>query len=56
MLDNRAEDVARSRFAQIEDYYAARKAAREQDPVANDYQPLKPNQLFLTADAVRPAR
>jgi transcription-repair coupling factor (superfamily II helicase) len=49
VLDNRAEDVANSRFAQIEDYYAARKAAREQDPVANDYQPLKPDRLYLTA-------
>ena len=48
VLDARAEDVAKSRFAQIEDYYAARKAAREQDPVANDYQPLKPDRLYLT--------
>ena len=49
MLDARAEDVGWSRFAQIEDYYAARKAAREQDPVANDYQPLKPDRLYLGA-------
>jgi transcription-repair coupling factor (superfamily II helicase) len=49
VLDARAEDVAKSRFAQIEDYYSARKAAREQDPVANDYQPLKPDRLYLAA-------
>ena len=48
VLDARAEDVAKSRFAQIEDYYGARKHAREQDPVANDYQPLKPDRLYLT--------
>jgi transcription-repair coupling factor (superfamily II helicase) len=47
VLDARAEDVVKSRFAQIEDYYAARKSAREQDPVANDYQPLKPDRLYL---------
>ncbi|HXT05839.1 MAG TPA: transcription-repair coupling factor [Roseiarcus sp.] len=50
ILDARAEDVANSRFAQIEDYYAARKSARELDPVGNDYQPLKPDRLYLAAD------
>ena len=49
VLDARAEDVANNRFAQIEDYYSARKYAREQDPVANDYQPLKPDRLYLSA-------
>jgi transcription-repair coupling factor (superfamily II helicase) len=47
VIDARAEDVAKSRFAQIEDYYSARKSAREQDPQANDYQPLKPDRLYL---------
>ena len=50
MLDARAEDVARNRFAQIEEYHGARKHAREQDPVANDYQPLKPDRLYLTPE------
>ena len=50
VLDVCAEDVARNRFAQIEDYYGARKHAREQDPVANDYQPLKPDRLYLTPE------
>ena len=48
VLDARAEEVAKNRFAQIEDYYAARKHAREQDPVANNYQPLKPDRLYLS--------
>ncbi len=47
VLDARAEEVTKSRFAQIEDYYGARKHAREQDPAANEYQPLKPDRLFL---------
>ena len=51
ILDARAEAVATNRFAQIEDYYSARKHAREHDPVANDYQPLKPDRLYLTLDA-----
>jgi len=49
VLDARAEDVAKSRFAQIEDYYSARKSARELDPQANDYQPLKPDRLYLAS-------
>ncbi len=49
VLDARAEDVAKSRFAQIEDYYSARKSGREQDPQANDYQPLKPDRLYLAS-------
>jgi transcription-repair coupling factor (superfamily II helicase) len=48
VIDARAEDVAKNRFAQIEDYYGARKFAREHDPVANDYQPLKPDRLYLS--------
>ena len=55
VLDSRAEDVAKSRLAQIADYYAARKSAREQDPVANDYQPLKPDRLYLSADELAEA-
>ncbi|MDE3176468.1 MAG: DEAD/DEAH box helicase, partial [Pseudomonadota bacterium] len=48
VLDARAEEVAKNRFAQIEDYYGARKFARDQDPAANDYQPLKPDRLYLS--------
>ena len=50
VIDARAEEVAKSRFAQIEDYYSARKSAREQDPQANDYQPLKPDRLYLAPE------
>lgn len=50
VLDAKAEDVAKSRFAQIEDYFGARKHAHEQDPVANNYRPLKPDRLYLSPE------
>ena len=50
VLDARAEDVARERFAQIADYYAARRAAYLEDPANADYRPLPPERLYLAAD------
>jgi transcription-repair coupling factor (superfamily II helicase) len=48
VLDARAEEAAESRFAQIQDYYQARKSADDADPVSADYKPLKPSALYLT--------
>ena len=50
VLDARAEDAAQARFAQIADYYAARRAAFQEDPANADYRPLPPERLYLTAD------
>src|SRR5208283_4219016 len=50
VLDARAEDAAQARFAQIADYYAARRAAFQEDPAKSDYRPLPPERLYLTAD------
>ena len=54
VLDARAEEAADARFAQIADYYAARKTGNETDPAHADYRPLKPDRLYL--DARRMAR
>ncbi len=48
VLDARCEAVADSRFAQIADYYSARKSGDEQDPATADYKPLKPDRLYLS--------
>ena len=50
VLDARAEEAAQARFAQIADYYAARRAAMQEDPLNVDYRPLPPERLYLTAD------
>ena len=50
VLDARAEDAAQARFAQIADYYAARRSALQEDPANSDYRPLPPDRLYLTAD------
>jgi transcription-repair coupling factor (superfamily II helicase) len=55
VLDARADEVAKSRLGQIEDYYSARRHARNEDPVNNSYQPLKPDRLYLTADELAQA-
>ncbi len=47
VLDAHAEQAAESRFGQIADYFAARKAADEADPVSADYKPLEPSALYL---------
>jgi transcription-repair coupling factor (superfamily II helicase) len=48
VLDGRAELAAHERFAQIADYYDARKSAYESDPVAANYRALPPDRLYLT--------
>ncbi len=48
VLDARAEEAAESRFAQIADYYQARKSADDADAASADYKPLKPSALYLT--------
>jgi len=50
VLDARAEDAAQARFAQIADYYAARRAALQEDSANADYRPMPPDRLYLTAD------
>ncbi|THD42868.1 MAG: transcription-repair coupling factor [Bradyrhizobium sp.] len=50
VLDTRVEEVTKARFAQIEDYYSARRTALQEDPVKADYRPLPPDRLYLTAD------
>ena len=47
LLDARVEDVARERFAQIADYYAARRGALEENAAQANYRPLKPDALYL---------
>ena len=46
-LDARAEEAADSRFAQIADYYSARKLNNEEQPATADYLPLKSDRLYL---------
>ncbi len=53
VLDAHADDAARERFAQIADYYQARKAAYEQDAAGANYRPLKPDRLYLSEDEWR---
>ncbi len=53
VLDARAEEVAHQRFAQVADYYEARRTADQEDPGKADYRPLKPEQLYLTEDEFR---
>ena len=50
VLDARCEAVADARFAQIADYYSARKSGDEQDAATADYKPLKPDQLYLSPE------
>ncbi len=53
VLDARAEEVAHQRFAQIADYYDARRTADQEDPARADYKPLKPERLYLSEDEFR---
>ncbi len=48
VLDARADEAAEARFAQIADYFGARKSADEADAHSADYKPLKPSALYLT--------
>ena len=53
LLDAQAEEAAAARFAQVQDYYHARKSADEVDAVSADYKPLKPSALYLTPNEFR---
>ena len=55
LLDPRADDAADERLAQIADYYEARREAYAANPAQATYKPLKPDALYLTADAWRAA-
>ncbi len=44
-----AEEAAQERFAQIHDYYDARKSAHDSDPANSPYKPLPPDALYLPA-------
>ena len=50
LLDSQAEAVASERFAQIKDYYDARREAFSRDPATCNYKPLTPDALYLTPD------
>ncbi|MGE4372788.1 MAG: transcription-repair coupling factor [Xanthobacter sp.] len=50
LLDNLAEEAAGERVAQIRDYYQARKDALEMGAVGTVYNPLPPDQLYLSGD------
>jgi len=47
MFDPLAEAAASERFAQIADYYGARKAAHDAAPHHSTYKPLPPSALYL---------
>ena len=46
-FDAHVEDVAKARFAQIADLYAARHAAFDEDSAKANYRPLRPERLYL---------
>ena len=48
VLDSQAEDAAGERFAQVKDYYDARKSAYDAEPNTANYKPLKPEALYLS--------
>ncbi len=47
-IEPQGEDAARERFAQINDYYEARREALGHDGGGAIYQPLPPDRLYLT--------
>ncbi|HLH12030.1 MAG TPA: transcription-repair coupling factor [Methylovirgula sp.] len=49
VLDHLAEEAAKERLDQIDDYYGARKQAYEADPAQASYKPLPPQTLYLSA-------
>jgi transcription-repair coupling factor (superfamily II helicase) len=50
VLEPLAEDAAHERFAQIADYYQARREALEADRAGTVYKPLLPDRLYLAED------
>ena len=53
ILDARADEAAQQRFEQIADYYAARRAAYDEEPAKANYRPLPPDRLYLAPDEWR---
>ncbi|QBR70135.1 transcription-repair coupling factor [Beijerinckiaceae bacterium] len=49
IFDPLLEEAASERFAQIDDYYGARKTAHDADPAHSTYKPLQPDALYLAA-------
>ncbi len=49
-IEPQAEDAARERFKQINDYYDARKEALDIPGGGAVYKPLPPDRLYLTED------
>ncbi len=47
IFDPLADAAASERFAQIEDYFSARKSAHDADPNQSTYKPLPPGALYL---------
>jgi len=50
LLDSQVEAAATERFAQIKDYYDARRTAFAQDPKHSNYKPLPPDELYFSAE------
>src|SRR5215213_5830973 len=50
VLEPLAEDAAHERFAQIADYYQARREALDADRAGTIYKPLLPDRLYLDED------
>ncbi|HUO55688.1 MAG TPA: CarD family transcriptional regulator, partial [Rhodoblastus sp.] len=50
LLDAQDEAAAHERFAQIKDYYEARRSVFSTDPAHCNYKPLPPDALYLTQD------
>jgi transcription-repair coupling factor (superfamily II helicase) len=50
ILDPLAAEAASERFAQIKDYYEARKSAHDADPNHSSYKPLPPDALYLASE------
>src|SRR3954464_6506848 len=50
VLEPLAEDAAHERFAQIADYYQARREALDADRAGTIYKPLPPDRLYLGED------
>ncbi len=50
LLDSQSEAVAAERFAQIKDYYDARRSVYSRDPATCNYKPLPPEELYFTPE------
>ncbi len=50
LLDGQIEAAASERFAQIKDYYEARREVFSRDPAHCNYKPLPPDELYLAPE------